>query len=229
MLKTAFLRVTIPAVAIACLGMLAPTVKAATITDGLTFSVASSCGNTGSHFHSNTGGIFGNPPGKAEVGSFSCEEVRGLSEYDLAGLGAASSALVTFDVFNDGGLFSFTNDFPFIGDIDLVAYVGNNAEDISDYQAPISNTIGTFNTAGLSEMDTLSFDVTSVFNDAIALGNQSLGIRLQTASGTNTGGGAWTFDQFQLTTKPVPEPASTMGLLAFGALGTASMRKRKQQ
>ncbi len=99
---------------------------ATTITNGFTYSVASSGSNqsVGDHFHSNTGGAFGNPPGKAEVGSFFSEEVRGLSEYNLSGLSPASSAFVSFEVFKEGGLFSGENYFPFLGDIDIVAYQG---------------------------------------------------------------------------------------------------------
>ena len=51
---------------------LAANVEAVLITNGFTFAVASDGGadqDTGSHFHSNTGGVFGNPAGKAEVGA----------------------------------------------------------------------------------------------------------------------------------------------------------------
>lgn len=194
------------------------------ITTGFTFSVASSSDNTvGTHFHSSTGGDFGNPAGQAEVGSFSTEEVRGISEYNLTGLTTASSAFVSFDVFTDGGLFSETNDFPFTGNIDIVAYEGNNLENISDYQASVIGNVGTFNTGSLDIGDTLSFDVTSLLNNAIDNDLSSLGIRLQIASGTNTQGGAWTFDSFRLTTDDqstdiVPEPMSILGtgfVLAF--------------
>ena len=43
--------------------------KAVTITEGFTFTVASSSNpSIGTHFHSSTGGDFGNPAGKAEGG-----------------------------------------------------------------------------------------------------------------------------------------------------------------
>ena len=147
-----------------------------------------------------SGGAFGNPAGKAEVGNYSCEQVRGLSEYNLTGLTSSPSAFVTFNVFEAGGLFNGTNNFPFTGNIEIVAYQANNTEDISDYQAPSIGTIGTFSTAGLSVGDTLSFDVTPIFNNAITNSFSSLGIRLQIASGTDPNGGAWTFDTFRLTT-----------------------------
>ena len=209
--------------------------QADTITQGFTYAVASGGGATatGTHFHSNTGGAFGNPAGKAEVGRYSSEEVRGLSEYNLTGLTAATSAFVTFDVYKAGGLFAGTNDFPFTGSIAVDAYVGNNLEDISDYQAPSSGAIGSFSTTGLFVGGVLSFDITSIYNTAIANGNNSLGIRLR-ASPLNDRG-AWTFDTFRLTTdnqgtiNNVPEPQSVALLLAgLGVMGVLRARQSRQ-
>lgn len=209
--------------------------QADTITQGFTYAVASAGGSTatGTHFHSNTGGAFGNPAGKAEVGRFGSEEVRGLSEYNLTGLTSATSAFVTFDVYKAGGLFTGTNDFPFTGSIAVDAYVGNNLEDISDYQAASSGAIGSFSTTGLFVGGVLSFDITGIYNTAIANGNTSLGIRLQ-ASPLNDRG-AWTFDTFRLTTdnqgtiNNVPEPQSVALLLAgLGVMGVLRARQTRQ-
>ena len=72
----------------------------ASVTPGLTFTVASQSGlpAAGTHYHSNLAGVFGNPPGLAEVGSLqdqalSSESIRGLSEFDLTGLGAGTATL----------------------------------------------------------------------------------------------------------------------------------------
>lgn len=222
--------------AIAALAACTSMASAQTITPGFTFSVASA-GNapaTGTHYHSNTGGAFGNPAGKAEVGSFSSEECRGLSEYNLATLTPATSAFVTFDVYRAGGLFNGVNNFPFIGDINIFAYQGNNTEDISDYHAASTGFIGTFNTSGLVVGSVLSFDITSIFNQAIADNWISLGIRLQIAPGTNTGGGAWTFQDFRLTannqTNIIPTPTAALAgastLIGLGALGGLRRRRR---
>lgn len=83
----------------------------------------------------------------------------------------------------------------------------------------------------------MSFDITPIFNNAITNSFSSLGIRLQIASATNPQGGAWTFDNFRLTTdnqctgnqcdQTVPEPTSTLGILVLGTLGAASTLKRK--
>jgi len=176
------------------------TTFAQTITDGFTFAVASSSSDQsiGTHFHSNTGGSFGNPAGMAEVGRFGTEEVRGLSEYNISTLTPVASAFVTFDVNRLGGLFMGTNDFPFTGTIQIVAYVGNNTEDVSDYQAASFATIGTFSTVGLAVGNTLSFPITAALNTAIGNSNTSFGIRLA-AVPLNTNGGALTFNNFRLT------------------------------
>jgi hypothetical protein len=205
--------------------------QAATITNGFTFAVASDGGDTsvGTHFHSNTGGAFGNPAGKAEVGRYSSEGVRGLSEYNLTGLSAASSAFVTFNVFKAGGLFAGVNDFPFTGTINVDGYAGNNTEDIADYQAASIGAVGSFGTGALVVGGILSFDITALFNAALANGDTSLGIRL-IADPLNDNG-AWTFDTFRLTTdnqtSVVPVPAGLpLMLTGLVLLGYRSFRRR---
>jgi hypothetical protein len=202
--------------------------KAATITDGFTFTVASSCGQhvAGSHYHSNTGGSFGNPAGKAEVGSYFCEETQGLSEYNIAGLSPAGPAFVTFNVYNKNGLFGI----PDKGDltIELYAYQGNNQENISDFSDTVIGYIDKFNTSGLTVGDVISFDVNTLLDAAIANGDNSFGVRLRPkvfAGDMAT----WTFDTFRLTTddqsKPVPGPLPVLG--AAAALGFS--RKLRQR
>ena len=216
------------ALLVACIFMMPAVSVAITITDGFTFAVASAGGGSvGTHFHSSTGGEFGNPAGKAEVGDFFTEDVRGLSEYDLTGL-VAGPAFVTFNVFLEAGLFPGDNDFPFIGDIDIIAYQGNNAEDMSDFEALSVGGVATFNTAGLSVGDTLSFDITSIYGDALNNGWSSLGMRLQVPTGPSDSRGAFTFDTFRLSSTDettIPEP-STMLLLGSGLFSLGALRKK---
>lgn len=206
--------------------------QAQLITNGFTFSVASGADrNVGTHFHSSTGGDFGNPAGKAEVGAFATEEVRGLSEYDLATLANSPTAFVTFEVFKAGGLFDGTNDFPFTGNINVFAYQANNNEDISDYEIATLGSVGSFSTAGLLVGNTLSFDIAAIFNNAIDNGWSSLGMRLQVEDWNDTQGGAWTFDNFRLTTDnlttAVPEP-STYAMLLVGLVGIGLAARRRR-
>ena len=157
-----------------------PISSAVLITNGFTFSVADGFFGSpfeGTHFHSSTGGEFGNPAGKAEVGGFfGNEEVRGLSEYNLTGLTAGGPAFVTFNVFNTDGLFGQGGG---AFDIDVFAYQGNNSEDWSDWQAPTTAFIGTFNTGGLNIGNIVSFNVATALDVAISNGDTSFGIRLQ--------------------------------------------------
>jgi len=205
---------------------LAPsTAFSATITNGFTFSVADGCGaKVGDHFHSSTGGDFGNPAGKGEVGSYDCEEVRGLSEYNLAGLTSSGPAFVTFEVFNKSGLFGI----PEKGDltIDIYSYLANNAEDISDFEAPPTGFIGSFNTSGLSIDDTLSFDVDALLDAAIIGGNSSFGIRLQPRDFLSDMP-TWTFDDFRLTTDDQSSGVAVPGPLPLLGVGAAFGYSRK--
>jgi len=69
--------------------------------------------NDGTHFHSDSGGSFGNPAGLLEVGTYfvnplHIEEIRGHGEFNLASI-PAGAATLSFDVFGLGGLFSQAN------------------------------------------------------------------------------------------------------------------------
>ncbi|MCC6610109.1 MAG: PEP-CTERM sorting domain-containing protein [Burkholderiales bacterium] len=224
--------------AVAAMALLAATgAQAALITNGFTFAVATgSDTDIGTHFHSSTGGDYGNPAGKAEVGRFTIEEVRGLSEYDLTGLGSSvTSAFVTFNVYKQGGLFSGVNDTPFTGTILIDAYAGNNAEDISDYEAATRGGVGSFSVTRSPTSPALgtvfSFDITALLNAALADSLTSFGIRLREDRGgpDYESSRAWTFDNFRLTTDDqstgtVPLPA-TFWLFGIGLAALFGVRR----
>jgi hypothetical protein len=155
---------------------------------------------------------------RVEVGDFrGFEEERGVVEFDLAGQDAPGTATLSFTL-----AFFFGTAF----DIDLFAYQGNNQVDVSDYGAPSLGYIGRVSSSQLVLGNLLSFDVTSVFTDALL--NGALGIRLQAAGFPGTDDRDPVFESFRIDTTPapVPEPA-TLFLFGAGAASLLARRRRK--
>ncbi|MEB3200257.1 MAG: hypothetical protein VKK62_06995 [Synechococcaceae cyanobacterium] len=192
------------------------------VTNGLTFSVADlqSLPFIGNHYHSNAAGALGNPLAKAEVGGFlftseQPEEVRGMSEFNLAGLSTSGVSRVRFSVFKENSL---ADEGRGVFDIDVYAYRGNQAENLSDFEIPTLGLVGSFNTGPLSVGDLLEFDVDSIVDSLILGGDTSLGLRLQQRTRGLDGKG-FVFDQFQLMSA-APPPAGAPGPLPL--LGAAA-------
>ena len=194
----------------------------ADIIDGNDFTVAWVPFNpsVGSHYHSNTEAIVGDWLG--------IEPWYGLVEFDLAGQ-TSGSARLNFSVIRPGGLSTQTaGNF----DVDMRAYRGNNRQDISDVEIATFGSAGMFSTAGLRSGDTLSFDVSSLYNTALASGYSSLGFRLQYATPPGYHA-AYTFGDFTLETgvgvTAVPEASTiAMGGLVLAGLAGYGWRNRSR-
>jgi hypothetical protein len=156
----------------------------------------------GTHFHSADG-----TPGVAatendlEVGDFSSnsEEVRGMVEFDLAGLDSdIAEVRAQCDVAILGGLYGQGSS---VFDVALSYYTGDNVEGLTDFGSPFSglpvpNQIGTFSTDGLLVGDNVGGDVTGPYLAAIANGDPALGVLAQ--AGSDPGVGAITFNNCYL-------------------------------
>lgn len=212
--------------------------------EGVTYSIGNGftggLHGEGSHFHSSNLSVLpsGNPevifPGSAEVGGFfGDEEVRGISEFEV--VGEVLSAELYFDVFDlfeagaipdpsgVGGLFGQE---PLDGDVDVFVYAADHLETVSDYQVDpfLPEPILTFDANDFSGGDTLSVDITSVYNDLAANG-ADLGIRLQMAD-ADPDAGAITLNNFRLELSVVPEPSSITILLVAALIGLPFRRRR---
>lgn len=140
----------------------------------------------GTHFHSADG--LPSPAASEndlELGNFptgsSTEEVRGMVEFDLAGLSSDIAAVAAqCDVAILGGLYG---QGPNVFDVTFSYYAGNNREDLSDFGAPlvlpVPNELMTLSTGGLAVGDSVSIDVTAPYLDSIANADPALGVLAQ--------------------------------------------------
>lgn len=210
---------------------------------GNTFAVSNgfTAGNhpAGSHFHSsNLAELPSDNPqinfaGVAEVGGFfGEEEVRGISEFDVQDV--VSSAELLFEVFDlfeagqildEDGVSGLYDQGRLQGVVDLVAYVSDGTESLTDYEiAPISETpiFSVDVTPLVVGGDEFSVDVTGLYNDLAERG-EDLGIRFQLRE-PSTEAGAITFTNIRLQLQTVPEP-SGFALLMLGMLLFLRVRK----
>lgn len=166
---------------------------------------------TGSHWHNTS---LAGPPAPAlatvkryaEVGGFfGDEEVRGVSEFSIAGQATvATNVLLKFvvsDLLADGispdqidGLFG---QGALAADFNVVGFAANGTEELEDYQAAALATLATIDPTTLTAGQEITVDVTSYYNARRANGDTWLGIRLQLAV-SDPDAGAITFEDFRL-------------------------------
>lgn len=188
------------------LGALSSNVQAVVVTNGLTETIADGHGGPffeGTHFE-----LSDDPT----VGSFlGGEELRGISEFNITAFSKVRSTVLTFNVPEPVPIFGQPGLASDAFSIDIVTYRGNNSADLSDWEAPTSGFVATFNTVDINVGDILSFDVTGLLNTAIMDGDSSFGIRLQqsTRDASNL---PFEFNNFQLNTVPVPGTLLLIGL-----------------
>lgn len=202
--------------------------------DGKTYTIADKFADgvagQGTHFHASNeqpidpvnSTIFA--ANRAEVGGlFGDEEIRGLVEFDLAAMPIAQHTLLTFQVADLSGdlnpqpVGGLLGQDKYVGSIDVVAYPGDGAEDLVDFQAPAFGLVGSFDTDSLSAGDTITLDITEIYNQQIKVGNSSLGIRLQISDASIIPDGAITFQNAHLqVADPVQVVEAPWGL--FGSV-----------
>jgi hypothetical protein len=150
---------------------------------------------------------------------------RGCSPADPSGLGCEPSSALN-SVFVGPPAWEFVVPAAGVNLKVTDAFLNGDVFDIFDFGVLIGSTsaVGTGGACGSDPEVCFADPLISSGIFALAAGSHSLTI---TPSASPFGAGAAYFRVDEA--KPVPESASTVSILAFGALGAGSMLKRKQQ
>jgi hypothetical protein len=143
-------------------------------------TTAAGINNSGGAIGANTSGThyhFSPNPTTMFLDRWFSEEGRAVAEFNLSSVASpVASATLSFTISGYGSP-------PLWAPMQVVAYDGDNAISLSDFQATSLGTISAFNTTGQAIGTTFSFDVSSFFNSQIG---DSLGIRVQLTSDPGT-------------------------------------------
>jgi hypothetical protein len=156
-------------------------------------------------------------PATAGMWGESSEWIAARSEFDLAGQQAAGSVWLSFrflDMLAPAG-----SPIPMA----LGWYTGDNAATVSDFNPGLFG-LAALDLAGLGAGEIVQFDVTSLFNEAVARGDAAFGVGIDNRTLPNTFG---RFESFTLTVSAVPEPASYALMLGGLAMVGALARRRR--
>jgi hypothetical protein len=166
-------------------------------------------------------------------------EAAEFAEFDISGFSVPPSEVITSATFQARifgtivcGLGVPCGDIP--DSLGAYGYVGNGIAEASDFEA--GTILDTVDTSSPSFGQVLNFDVTEFVTNLVSNGDSfvGLGIRAQEFGGIAFSRSVTDrYPRLTITTAAVPatvpEPASALGLLTFGALGTGSMLKRQQK
>ncbi|MBK1830318.1 PEP-CTERM sorting domain-containing protein [Verrucomicrobiaceae bacterium R5-34] len=145
---------------------------------------------------------------------------RGVTEFIITGQPTTTSASLEFDQTGIllGGSF----------DIIIEAYQANGAIDvIADYSSPSTGTVATFSSTDYERGDTgISFDVTDIYNAAIANGDTAIGFRFKLVDESPAIQQVVTYGNSVLNITTVPEPSSTL-CITLGA-GLLLLRRNRK-
>lgn len=188
--------------------------------DGLTFSVTTDS----DYFQPEPyqyGYVTPGPVATSGMWGNSSEWIAARSEFDLTGQTFASNVTLSIQFLNTS-----SSTYPPIPSgipvpMSLRWYTGDNQARLQDWGIA-ATPIGTLDVSTFTAGQFLSFDVTTIFNAAVARGDAALGIAIDNRSIPNQFA---SFRDFSLTVSAVPEPSNYAFMLAgMALLGLARRR-----
>jgi hypothetical protein len=148
------------------------------------------------------------------------EWIAARSEFDLTGQQAAGSVVLSFQAVSVTRRHDFAPALIRVG-----TYAGNNLAELNDFTPTWQGALPGIDLATFAAGTLYTFDVTALYNAAIARGDFAFGVGIDNREFADTFAA---FDGFTLAVAAVPEPQTWALMLAGGAaLGLGRLARRR--
>lgn len=187
---------------------------------GLTFSVTTDQDYFDPHPY---GYVTTYPGGVANVGmwDYQSEWIVARTEFNLAGAAIAQAVSVSFHLRSTSILFG--NPSNAVSPFAVFTYTGDNLAQLGDFLPAGRVSLGNVTLGPAGDLS-YSFDVTGLYNAAVARGDLAFGFGVDQKTTPNVFA---SLDQFTINVAAVPEP-STWALFGVGGLALALARSRRR-
>ena len=186
--------------------------------NGLSFTVAAD-----TDYFSGHGGYvtLAAPNATAGMYGYASQWLAARSEFDLSGQQNAAAVILSFTL---TGTTRPPNQQGTAGTMPVRAYIGDDMAEVSDFIPTWTGDIGTADFGGLPTGTVLTYDVTALFNAALARGDAAFGVGIDSRVIPDSFA---TYADFTLSVSAVPEPA-TSALLLAGLAGLVAVTRRRR-
>ena len=191
---------------------------AQTTLNGLSFTVSADTDYFSGHGAYVT---LASPTATAGMYGYASQWLVARSEFDLTGQQAAGSVFLSFKL---AGTSRPPEQLGTSGFMPVRSYIGDDLAQGSDFAPTWTGDIGNADFGSLAAGSLLSFDVTSLFNAAIARGDAAFGVGIDSKVIPNSFA---YYSDFALSVSAVPEPG-TAALMLVGLGSVLALARRRR-